>query len=138
MTPRERIARLAAILGVPDKVTVDKYRGTGMRGTRKTWVSVTLAAMSDGTDGPSEDAALEALAAQIEARAAKRPEYLRSAARTEDHQGGYDREMEAQYRDAAEKREARAKGLRASADAMDAALAAYLAERGTDPGPVPT
>lgn len=138
MTPRERIARLAAILGVPDKVTVDKYRGTGMRSTRKTWVNVTFDATLDNIDGPSEDAALEALAVQIEDKATKRPARLRSEARDAARNAGSDRALEAQYRASAEWREARAKGLRESSDATDAALAAYLADRGADPGPVPT
>jgi len=130
MTDDEKVARLAAILGIEGAVQYGRFRGYGERSHKR---GHREARLGDYTgDGETDAAALRALACRMERSAEYAPASIRASAGSLREQAERARIRERCARADAEMCEADASKREADADAIAAQYAAYLADRGTE------
>jgi len=130
MTDDEKVARLAAILGIEGAVQYGRYRGPGERSDRRGYREARLGNCAG--DGATDADALRWLAFAMERHAEYVPDSIRNEARNLWSQANSWRQNEASAREKVEGYEARACKCAASADAIAAQFAAYLADCGTE------
>lgn len=130
MTDEEKVARLAAILGIEGAVQYGRFRGFGERSHKRGHREARLGDYAG--DGETDASALLSLVCRMERHAAYVPDSLRNEARNLRGQASSWRQSEASARAKAEGYDADAARRDASADAIAMQYAAYLADRGTE------
>jgi len=130
MTDEEKVARLAAILGIEGAVQYGRFRGYGERSHKRGHREARLSIYNG--DGPTDADALRSLVCRLERRAECMPSGIRGEASFLLVQARSWRASESVARTKAEGYEAGASKRTAEADAVAAQFAAYLADRGTE------
>lgn len=130
MTDEEKVARLAAILGIEGAVQYGRYHGPGERSDRRGYREARLGSYAG--DGATDADALRWLAVSMERSTQYIPASIRSNATGLRTQAKSWRQNEETARTKAERLEADARALDVEAANIEARFCGYIADRGTE------
>jgi len=130
MTDEEKVARLAAILGIEGAVQYGRFRGYGERSDKRGYREARIGGLAG--DGPTDDAALRRLVVTLERQADYEPTRAAYSIASIREQAKGARIREASARAEAERLEGHANDCEKEAASVAAQYAVYLADRGTE------
>lgn len=130
MTDEEKVARLAAILGIEGAVQYGRYRGPGERTDRRGYREARLGTHADA--GATDELALQRLIVALERKADYEPTRAAYSIASIREQAKGARIREASARAAAERLEGHANDCERDAASVATQYAAYIADRETE------